>query len=171
MVRTHSQNISCHSTLLYQFIYSKVKASQILHGESTRVAPSKNWIKVISIHLIRKTFPVFHIYSVVKKSQEKSCLPNCFTINIPQVTEEILSPTTFVTKWTFIGYCKTSAFFWLIFSVSSPPSLTTIRFSHSSSMNTSLGESSKFPMSSLSMQSSSFSNITFFYEECFLTKP
>ena len=91
-----------------------------------------------SIHLIRKTFPVFHIYSVVKKSQEKSCLPNCFTINIPQVTEEILSPTTFVTKWTFIGYCKTSAFFWLIFSVSSPPSLTTMRFPHSSSMNTSL---------------------------------
>ena len=125
-----------------------------------------------SIHLIRKTFPVFHIYSVVKKSQEKSCLPNCFTINIPQVTEEILSPTTFVTKWTFIGYCKTSAFFWLIFSVSSPPSLTTMRFPHSSLMNTSLGESSKFPMSSISMQSSSSSTITFFSEELlFLTKP
>ena len=117
-----------------------------------------------SIHLIRKTFPVFHIYSVVKKSQEKSCLPNCFTINIPQVTEEILSPTTFVTKWTFIGYCKTSVFFLLIFSVSSPPSLTTMRFPHSSLMNASLGES-KFPMSSISMQSSSSPTITICSEE------
>ena len=124
-----------------------------------------------SIHLIRKTFPVFHIYSVVKKSQEKSCLPNCFTINIPQVTEELLSPTTFVTKWTFIGYCKTSVFFLLIFSVSSPPSLTTMRFPHSSLMNASLGES-KFPMSSISMQSSSSPNITICSEELlFLTKP
>ena len=116
-----------------------------------------------SIHLIRKTFPVFHIYSVVKKSQEKSCLPNCFTINIPQVTEEILSPATFVTKWTFIGYDKTSVFFWLIFSVSSPPSLTAMRFPHSSSVNTSLDESSKFPTSSLSMQSNSSATITFFF--------
>ena len=63
-----------------------------------------------SIHLIRKTLPAFHIYLVVKKSQEYLYLPNCFTINIPQVTEEILLPTTFVTQWTFIGYRKTSAF-------------------------------------------------------------
>ena len=120
-----------------------------------------------SIQLIIKTFPVYYIYSVVKKSQEKSCLPNCFTINIPQVTEEILSPTTFVSKWTFIGYCKTSAVFWLLFSAGSPPSLTTMRFPHSSLMNTSLGESSKFPMSSISMQSSSSSTITFFSKSCF----
>ena len=92
-------------------IYSKVKASQILHGGTTPVAPSKNRIEAISIHLIRKTFPVFHIYLVVKKSQEKPCLPNWFPINIPLVTEEILSPTTFVTEWTSIGYCKTSDFF------------------------------------------------------------
>ena len=94
-------------------IYSKVRASQILHGETNPVAPSKNWIKAISIHQIRKTFPVFHIYLVVKKSQEKPCLPDWFPINIPLVTEEILSPTTFVTEWTSIGYCKTSDFFWL----------------------------------------------------------
>ena len=112
-----------------------------------------------------------------KKSQEKPCLPNWFIINIPEeiflnITEEILSPTTFVIEWTFIGYCKTSDIFWLIFSVSSPPSLTTMRFPHSSLMNTSLGESSKFPMSSISMQSSSSSTITFFSEELlFLTKP
>ena len=54
----------------YQFIYSKVKASQILHDGTTPVAPSKNWIKAISIHLIRKALPVFHIYSVVKNSQK-----------------------------------------------------------------------------------------------------
>ena len=90
-----------------------------------------------------------------KKSQEKSCLPNSFTINILQVTEEILSPTTLATKWTFIDY--NVCLFWLIFSVSSPPSLTTMRFP-------SLGESSKFPMSSVSMQSCSSPTITFFSE-------
>ena len=126
-----------------------------------------------SIHLIRKTLPVFHIYSVVKKSQEKLCLPNCFTINTPQVTEEILSLTTFVTEWPFIGYRHAKR---LSFSanilVSSPPPLNTMRLPHSSLMNTSLGESSKFPMSSISMQSSSSSTITFFSEELlFLTKP
>ena len=92
-------------------IYSKVKASQILHGGTTPVASNKNLIKAISIHLIRETFPVFHIYLAVKNSQEKPCLPNWFPINIPMVTEEILSPTTFVTEWTSIGYCKTPDFF------------------------------------------------------------
>ena len=62
-----------HSVLL---IYSKVEASEILHGGTIPVAPSKNWIKVIAIHLIRKTFSVSHIYSVVKKAQEKLYLPN-----------------------------------------------------------------------------------------------
>ena len=92
-------------------IYSKFKASQILHGGTTPVAPSKNRIEAISIHLIRKTFPVFHIYLVVKKSQEKPCLPNWFPIYFPLVTEEIFSPATLVTEWTSIGYCKTSDFF------------------------------------------------------------
>ena len=83
-------------------------------------------------------------------------------------TEEILSPTTFITEWTSIDYCKTSDFFfWLIFLVSSPPSLTTVRLPHSSSVNTSLDESSKFPMSSISIQYSSFSTITFFLKGCF----
>ena len=143
-------------------IYSKVKASQTLHGGTTPVAPSKNWIKAISLHMIRETFPVFHICLVVKRSQGKPCLPNWFPINIPLVTEEVLSPITFVTEWTSIGYCKAYDFFWLIFPVHSSPSLTTMIFPHSSSMSASLDESSKFPMSSLSMQSSFFSNITLF---------
>ena len=139
--------------------------------EQLQLRLAKNWIKAIC-SADQKNISCFSYLLGGKKSPEKSCLPNCFTINIPQVTEEILSPTTFVTEWTFIGYCKTSDFFWLIFSVSSPPSLTTMRFPHSSLMNTSLGESSKFPMSSISMQSSSSSTITFFSEELlFLTKP
>ena len=43
-------------------------------------------------------------------------------------------------------------------------SLTTTRVSHSSSMNTSLGESSKFPMLSISIPSNPSSIITFFSE-------
>ena len=80
-------------------------------------------------------------------------------------TEEILSPTTFLNECTSIGCCKMSDFFfWLIFLVSFPPSLTTMRFPDFSSMNTSLGESSKFPMSSISISSSSSSIITLFSE-------
>ena len=59
-----------YSVLSNYFIYSRVNASYILHGGTTPVAPSKNWIKAISIHLIKK------------KSQEKTCLPNWFIINI-----------------------------------------------------------------------------------------
>ena len=160
-VKKDSQLINFLPIYTVLLIYSKVKASQILHGRTTLVAPGKNWIKAI-YSSDQKSISCFSYLFGSKKSQEKSCLPNCFTINIPQVTEEILSPTTFVTKWTFIGYCKTSAFFWLIFSVSSPPSLTTMRFPHSSSMNTRLGESFKIPMSFISMRSSSSPTITFF---------
>ena len=124
-----------------------------------------------SIHLMRKTFHIFHIYSVVKNHKKNhTYLP---------VSQKIVHrlPTKYsdpqhLSLSRFIGYCKTSAIFWLIFSLSSPPSLATMRFSHSSSMNTSLGEFSKFPMSSISMQSSSSPTITFFSEELlFLTKP
>ena len=78
-------------------IYSKVKASQILHGGTTPVAPSKNWIKAI-YSSDQKNISCFSYLFGSKKSQEKSYLPNCFTINISQLTEEILLPTTFVTK-------------------------------------------------------------------------
>ena len=48
--------------------------------------------------------------------------------------------------------CKTSDFFLLlILLLSSPPSLTNLRFPHSTSMNTSLSKSSKFPLPSLSI--------------------
>ena len=75
------------------------------------------------------------------------------------VTEEIFSPTTFVTAWLSIGYWKTSDFFfWLNIW------LYSVRLSRSSLINTSLGESSKLPISSISIQSSSSSTVTFFSE-------
>ena len=64
-----------YSILLNYFIYSRVRASQILRGETTPVVLSKNWSKAISIHLIRKKFPVFQvIYSVIKKISKKIML-------------------------------------------------------------------------------------------------
>ena len=88
------------------------------------------------------------------------------------VTEEILSPATFVTEWTSKGYYKTSDFFfWVIFLLISPLSFTTMKFPHSSSsMNTSRDESSKFPMSSVSIQSISSSTITFFLKGYFFNE-
>ena len=80
----------------------------------------------------------------------------CFRKNrvFHMIIEEILLPTS-------IGYCKISDFFlWVIFLVSSPSSLTTMRFPYSSWINTSLGESSSFPVLSISIPSSFFSAIT-----------
>ena len=88
------------------------------------------------------------------------CTAELGHLRFHMVTEEILLPTAFVTEWPSIGYFITSEFFfWLILLVSSSPSLT---IPHSSSMNTNLGESSTFPILSISKQSSSSSTITFF---------
>ena len=51
-----------YSVLSNYFIYSRVNASYILHGGTTPVAPSKNWIKAISIHLIQKNHKKNHAY-------------------------------------------------------------------------------------------------------------
>ena len=75
----HDKNMHLKNFLPFYSVsifHSKVKASQILHGGTNPVVPSRNCMRAISIHLIRKTFPVLRIYLVVKKSQEKSCLPN-----------------------------------------------------------------------------------------------
>ena len=94
--------------------------------------------------------------------QEKLCLPNWSTI-LYMVIEEIL-PSTFVTEWISTSYCETSEFFfWLIFLVKSQPSLTTLRFRYSSSMNTNLGKSSKFRISSILTRFSSASTIIIFF--------
>ena len=44
-----------------------------------------------------------------------------------------------------------AVFFWLIFLVSSTPSMTTLRFLHFSSMNTTFSKSSQFSMSSVAI--------------------
>ena len=62
MIKT--QLMSCCSTvLLNYFIHSIFKASLILHGGTIAVAPSKNWVKMISI-------PVFQViyYCLTKKN-------------------------------------------------------------------------------------------------------
>ena len=98
--------------------------------------------------------------------QQKLCLPEWFTISY-MVIEEILLPATFVTEWTLIGNCKMSDFFfWLIFLVNSLSSLTTLRFPHSSSMNTNQDKSSRFQMSSISVSFSSSSAIKVFLKGC-----
>ena len=110
-----------------------------------------------------KNFPSFKLFLLAikkkkKKKWQEKCLPNWFTINIPHWHR-----INTLAEWISIGYCKTSDFFIsLIFLVSSPPSLTTMRSPDSSSMNTSLGEFSKFPMSSISVQSSSSWTTRFF---------
>ena len=62
MIRTQLKKIlPVYSVLQNCFIYSRVKASQILHGATTPVASMKNRIEAISIRLIRKKFPVFQV--------------------------------------------------------------------------------------------------------------
>ena len=71
--------------------------------------------------------------------------------------EQILSSIAFVTEWTSAGS------FWLTFLGRSLPS-TTLGFRHSSLISTSLSKSSKFPMSSLSIPSSSSSTLAILSE-------
>ena len=62
MIRTLLKKIlPVYSVLQNCFIYSRVKASEILHGATTPVASMKNRIEAISIRLIRKKFPVFQV--------------------------------------------------------------------------------------------------------------
>ena len=111
-----------HTVLSNYFSYSRV-LSDLSHFQPISFAYSRNLVK--AIHWIKKGSLSFKL--LTSHPQETSCLPNWFTI-LYMVIEEILSPT-FVTEWTSIGYCEMSDFFlWLIFLVSSPPSLTTLGF-------------------------------------------
>ena len=113
----------------------------------------------------KKSFLSFKLFTT--DPQEKSYLPNRLTM-LYMVIEKILPPT-FVTEWTPTDYCEMSDFFfWLIFLVSPPPSMTSLRFPHSSCMiNINLGKFSKFSMSSISTPFSSSSTITTFSEGLF----
>ena len=87
----------------------------------------------------------------------KSYSPYWFTI-LHMLIEEILSPIKFVTKWISISLSNASLL--LFFNISSELStvIETLRFPHSSWMNTILSKSSKFPMSSISSITSSYSS-------------
>ena len=77
--------------------------------------------------------------------------------------EEILSSIAFVRDWTSTGLQNV----WLLLLVNisrRPPSSTALGFQHFSLMSTSLSKSSKFPMLSPSIRSSSSSTINFFSE-------
>ena len=69
--------------------------------------------------------------------------------------EDTLSPIN-LSQSGYLQACKTPGFFFLlIFLVSSPSSMNTLRFPHFSCMNTILSKSSKFPTSSILIPSSS----------------
>ena len=61
--------LQLHTPHLNYFIYSSVKESCILHIGTIPVVHSKNWVKVISINLTRKKYPVFQVfyYGPIKK--------------------------------------------------------------------------------------------------------
>ena len=118
-----------------------------------RVGLSKNWVKGISIHLIRKN-------CCLSSCLLLTCKKNHVYLTDSQYYTWLLKNKCHLQHLSHSGYLidyskMSDFFFWLIFRVSSPPSLTTMRFSHSSSIYASLGESSKFPISSLSISSSS----------------
>ena len=138
-----------HTALLKCFIYCEVKASQILHG-TTVVACTKNKVNTISIYLIRKKFPSFQIiyylhtsnsnhkktYAYLTDSQYSTCLLKKYR-RLQHLKER-----------EGLQACKTSdLFFWLIFLVNSPPSMTTLRLPDFSSMNATFSKSSQFQMS------------------------
>ena len=111
---------------------------------------------------LEKIFLSFKLFTT--DPQEKSCLPNSFRI-FQMVIQEILNKCYLqcLSQSEHLQACKTSDFF-LLFNTSSKFSmiLTTLRFTHSSSMNTNLGKSSKFSVSFISTPSSSSSSITTF---------
>ena len=111
-----------------------------------------------------KHFPFFILNRLLKKSQEQACLLNWCTVNIPQGYRRNTLVYN-ICHWVDIYRLLWNV--WLLLAnISSKfsfiASLATMTFPHSSSMNTNLGESSKFRMSFISIQSSSSSTITFF---------
>ena len=101
-----------HTALLKCFIYSRVKASQILHGAVIPVARTKNQVNTISIYFIRKKFPfkLYNVYPQEKSNHKKRhayltylLLKKCLRRQHLSESEDLYA-------------CKTSdLFFWLIF--------------------------------------------------------
>ena len=77
-----------------------------------------------------KRFLSFKLFTAYPR--EKSCLPSWFN-NIDEITFANIFHSEYQQA---AGYCETpDFFFWAIFLVNSPPSLTTLRFPHSSLMS------------------------------------
>ena len=177
--------------LVYTLHYLQQNSSQVQQDGTIPIAPSKNWVKAISIHFTtqKMKFSIQNFFSkcdqirrklriwahLLKKSlmenfifcavfnQEKLSCPTCYLLlthkkNYAYLTDSKYSTwllkkysrseTYFVTQSGHLQASETSDFFFqLTFLVSSSPSLITWRFPHSSSMNTSLGKSSNFPIS------------------------
>ena len=113
--------LSLHTVLLNHFIYNEVKASQVLHGGTMRVALSKNWVKGISIHLIRQN-------CCLSSCLLPTCKKNHVYLTDSQYYTQLLKNKCHLQHLSHSGYLidysKTSDFFfWLIFRVSSPPLL------------------------------------------------
>ena len=129
-----------HTDLLNYFICSGV----LRHFRFYMVEQFQSWL----VRIGSKQFMFFwseklflYLKLLITYRQEKSCLPYWFTV-LYMVIEVILSAKTFVAEWILTGYYKTSDyFFWLMFPVRSLLSSTTLRFPHSSLMNTYLVKS------------------------------
>ena len=125
---------------------------------------------MISVHFIKKNFIFFKLFT--SKSQKKSNdKKNHAYLTGSQYARYLLKKYSRLQNFSqsrHLQDCKTSEFFfWFMFLISSPPSTTALRFPHFLWMNTSLGKSSKFPISYLSMPSSLSSTIITFSEWCF----
>ena len=55
------KNILTVVNFFSEMFYFRVKVSEVLHGATNLVAPTKNYVEVISFHLINKKFPSFHV--------------------------------------------------------------------------------------------------------------
>ena len=129
----------------------------ILHGKKIIVALSRNWVKAISIHLIRKKFSIFQViyYWSIKKITPTELIHNimhgywrntfayiCHTVNISRLLWKV----------------------WILLLVNISSRLCTIldyfEIPTSSLMNTNLGKPSNFSMPSISKRFRSSSAIT-----------
>ena len=75
----------------------RVKVSEVLHGATNPVVPTKNYVEVISFHLINKKFPSFHVICYLPTTKTMS---SYLIHNILQAYRgKKKLPLTFVTKW------------------------------------------------------------------------
>ena len=102
-----------HSALLKCFIYSRVKTSWILHGATIPVAPTKNKVKALSIHLIRKkvSFLSNYILPTHKKNQSNHEKIHAYLTDSSQYSSWLLKKYSSLQHlttpgWTSIGLWK-----------------------------------------------------------------